>query len=93
MGFSYPCGNTEFEFQRMKVFSELQLEKGVDYSSIQYCVWVVTLFQLEKYWLVYWVNVKEWLNYTLTSQQFWKLTNNGQEYVTLRCMLQTVFQL
>ena len=32
MGFQYPRGNTEFEFQRMKVFSKLQLEKGVDYS-------------------------------------------------------------
>ena len=32
----------------MKVFSGLQLEKGVNYSSIQNCVWAVTLFQLEK---------------------------------------------
>ena len=39
MGFEYPCGNTEFEFQRMKVFSGLQPEKGVDYSSVQNCMW------------------------------------------------------
>ena len=40
MGFSYPRGNIEFEFQRMKVFSGFQLEMGVDYSSIQNCAWV-----------------------------------------------------
>ena len=32
----------------MKVFSGLQLETGVDYASIQNCVWAVTLFQLAK---------------------------------------------
>ena len=32
----------------MKVFSGLQLEEGVDYSSIPNCVRAVTLFQLEK---------------------------------------------
>ena len=37
-GFLDSRGNTEFEFQRMKVFSGLELEKGVDYSSIQNCV-------------------------------------------------------
>ena len=39
-----------------------------------------TLFQLEKYRLVHWINVREWPNYTLTSQQFWKLTNNGLQW-------------
>ena len=39
MGFLHPRGNTEFKFQRTTVFSGLQLEKGVDYSSIQNCVW------------------------------------------------------
>ena len=38
MRFSFPPGNTEFEFQRMKLFSGWQIEKGVDYSSIQNCV-------------------------------------------------------
>ena len=64
----------------MKVFSGLQLEKGVDYSSIQNCVWVVTLFQLEKHQIVYWINVREvHPKYTLTFPQFWKLTNNELE--------------
>ena len=58
----------------------LQLQKGIDYSSIQNCVWAVTLFQLEKYRLVYWIHVREWPKYTLTSYQFWKLTNNGLEW-------------
>ena len=34
------------------MFLGQQLEKGVHYSSIQNCVWVVTMFQVEKYWLV-----------------------------------------
>ena len=46
--FLIPLGNIEFEFQRMKVFSGLQLENDVDYSSIQNCVSAVTLFRLEK---------------------------------------------
>ena len=32
----------------MKLFLGLQLEKGVDYSSIQNCARAATLFQLEK---------------------------------------------
>ena len=56
MGFWYPRGNNELEFQRMKVLSGLQHEKGIDYSSIQNCVWVC---QVEKYRLVYWMNVRE----------------------------------
>ena len=36
------------EFQRMKAFSGLQLEKDVDYSSIENCVGAVTLLQLEE---------------------------------------------
>ena len=32
----------------MKAFSGLQLEKGIDYSSIENCVGAVTLLQLEK---------------------------------------------
>ena len=43
----------------MKVFSELQLEKGVDYSTIKIACGHVTLFQLETYRLVYWLNVRE----------------------------------
>ena len=39
MSFSYPRGNIEFEFQGMKVLSGFQLEKGVNYSSNQNCVW------------------------------------------------------
>ena len=31
----YSRENTEFEFERTKVFSVLKLEKGVDYSYIQ----------------------------------------------------------
>ena len=35
----YSRENTEFEFEKTKVFSVLKLEKGVDYSYIQYFVW------------------------------------------------------
>ena len=40
--------NAEFEFQRMKVFSEIRLEKGVDYSSIQTCVWACHFVSVRK---------------------------------------------
>ena len=43
MGFQYPRGNTEFEFQRMKVFSGLQLEKGCNYSSNCVCCHFVSV--------------------------------------------------
>ena len=39
MGFSYPRGNIESEFRKMKVFSGLQFEKGVAYFTIKNCVW------------------------------------------------------
>ena len=48
MGFQYLRRNTEFEFQRMKVFSVLQLEKGVDYCSIQNFVWACHIVSARK---------------------------------------------
>ena len=50
-GFLISPGNTEYEFWRMKVFSILHIEKGVDYSSIQNFLWVclfVSLSLLDK---------------------------------------------
>ena len=35
----------------------------------------VTLFHL-----VYWISVREWPKHTLTSQKFWKMTNNRPEW-------------
>ena len=48
MGFQYLRRNTEFEFQRMKVFSVLQLEKGVDHCSIQNFVWACHIVSVRK---------------------------------------------
>ena len=77
MGFQYPHGNSEFEFQRMKVLSGLQFEK-VFYTLLPKIVCRrVICFQLEKCRLVYWINVRKWPKYTFPSQQFWKLTNIG----------------
>ena len=56
----------------MKVFSGLELEKGVDYSSIQNCVYACHFVSLSLL-----VSVRESSKYNLTSQKFWKLTNNG----------------
>ena len=43
----------------MRIFSGLQFEKGVDYSSIQIVCERVILFQLEKCRQVYWINARE----------------------------------
>ena len=69
------------------MFLALKLEKGVDCSSIQNFVLVCHLISVKKYRLIYWINVRAWLTYILTSQQFWKLTNG----VTLKYMLQAVY--
>ena len=59
MSFLYPHGNTEFEFQRMKVFQDSGL-KSVLTTLLSKIMWgYVTLFQIEKYQLVYWINVRE----------------------------------
>ena len=52
--------------------------KGVDCSSIQNCVWVCQLVSVKKIPNSLLDNCKR-ISYvhTLTSQQFWKLTNNG----------------
>ena len=39
----------------------------------------VTLF-----YLVYWISVREWPKYTLTSQQSWKLTNKGPKWCNFK---------
>ena len=43
------------------------------------CVWACH-FVSEKCRQVYWINAREWPNYTLSSQQFWKLTNSGLKW-------------
>ena len=86
----YPNGNAELEFNRLKVFSGLQLERVLITLLSKIICGHVTWFQLKKYQLVYWINGREWSKYTLAAQQFWKLTNMGWNDVTsLRCMLQT----
>ena len=71
----------------------IQLEKGVDYFSIQNYVWAVTFFQLEKYRLVYWINVREQPKYTLIFQQLWKLTNNGPEWCKFKMHVTGCFSI
>ena len=44
-------------------------------------------FRLKKYRLVYWMNMKDWPKYTLTSKQFWKLTTNGLEWCNFKMRL------
>ena len=39
----------------------------------------VTLFHF-----VYWISVREWPKCILTSQQFWKLTNNGPKWCNFK---------
>ena len=48
----------------MKVFSEFQLEKGMITLLSKIVCGRVTLFQIEKYRLVYWMNVRERHKYT-----------------------------
>ena len=48
MGFYYPCENTEFEFQRMKVFPGLHLERVLITVLSKIVCGRATWFQLEK---------------------------------------------
>ena len=59
MSLSYTHGNIAFEFERMKVFSEFQLEKNVDYSSIQNCMWACHFISSRNVRLVYKIKVRE----------------------------------
>ena len=59
MSFLYPHGNTEFEFQRMKVFQGSGLKNVLTFLLSKIMWGYVTLFQIEKYQLVYWINVRE----------------------------------
>ena len=64
----------------MKVFQDSGL-KSVLTTLLSKIMWgYVTLFQIEKYQLVYWINVREWHKYTPTPQQFWKLTIDGLKF-------------
>ena len=86
----YPHENAELEFNRMKVFVGLQLERVLITLLSKIICGHITWFQSEKYQLVYWINGREWSKYSLAAQQFWKLTNMGWNDVTsLRCMSQT----
>ena len=59
----------------MKVFSELKLEVGVYRKKI------------EKYRLVYRINVREWPEYTFTAQKISRLTKNGLKQCNFRMHL------
>ena len=48
-----------FEFQRVKIFSGLQLERVLITYLSKIVHGRVSRFQLEKYRLVYWINVRE----------------------------------
>ena len=70
-------------FKKWKYSQDYSLERVV-ITLLSKIVYGMSLFQLEKYRLVYWINVREWTKYTLTSQQFWKLTNNDLEWCNFK---------
>ena len=58
--------------------------KNVDYSSIQNCVWACHLVSVRKIMASSMDKCKRMIKYTLTSQQFWKLTNNGLKWFNFK---------
>ena len=76
----------------MEVYSGIRLEMGVDYSSIQNCVWVCHFVSVTKI-LVYWINVREWPKHSLTSNNFENKPTMGWNDVILTCMLDAVYQI
>ena len=64
-------------FKEWKYFQDCSLKRVLINLPSKIVCGRVTLFQLKKYQLVYLINVRELPKYTLTSQQFWKLTNKN----------------
>ena len=71
-------------FKEWKYSQDCSLKKELITLLSKIVCWRVTLFQLEKYQLVFWMNVTEWPKYTLTSQQFWKLNKSGPKWCKIK---------
>ena len=70
--------NTGFEFQRIKIFLGLQLEKGIDYSSMQNVVWACHFVSGRKILssLLDKCKRKTWvLSHTIDALKLWKCSN------------------